>query len=192
MSRGQKIKRIIRLSLLILFSVVFTLMFLHTGGLLHMACAYGNGFLVEAMLKAGMNPGQTAGFQDWTPLHTAAAFGNADAIKLLIQYGADVESTHSCSGWTPVQYAAQAGKTMAVMALVNTGKISNEKLYEAMMIALQNGKEKTAEYLLISGAYPSRETQKLAEEKGFTELREIMRKIRQRMQKIEPCIPGTY
>jgi hypothetical protein len=177
MSREQKLKRIIRLSIVIVFSVVFTLMFMQTGGLLHIVCAYGNSFLIEPMLKVGMDPGQTAGFQDWTPLHAASACGNTDAINLLIKYGADVQSTKSSPGWMPVHYAAQSGKIMAVMTLVNT----------------HNGKEKTAEYLLISGAYPSYEAQNLAGEKGFKELQTIMKKIENRTRSpLEHFEKGMY
>jgi hypothetical protein len=82
---------------------------------------------------------------------------------------------------------------MALMTLVNTHKISPENLYEAMIIAIKNGKEKTAEYLLISGAYPSYEAQNLAGEKGFKELQTIMKKIENRTRSpLEHFEKGMY
>ena len=75
---------------------------------IHYAAENGHTYMLDAMLKAGVNVNLpalgTSDCKERTPLHYACMRGRVEAVKLLLEFGAD-ESARDTDGNTPAHYA---------------------------------------------------------------------------------------
>ena len=83
------------------------------------AARAGDTAAMEMLLKAGANPDQPAGVNNWTPLLHAIHKGRRESVRVLIQYGAKVNL--EAGGTTPLIMAAGYGYAGIVKLLLASG-----------------------------------------------------------------------
>jgi ankyrin repeat protein len=115
-------------------------------------------YVAEMLIKAGANP-NFADSGGTTPLMIAAQKGLVDTVKLLLSKGANpntqqsnIKSVYASENRTPIMFAAEGGTPEIVKMLIAKGANVNKKSRDG----------KTA--------------LKIAEEKGFSDVAEILKK----------------
>jgi ankyrin repeat protein len=122
---------------------------------LHQAAQAGVAHLVEVLISKGVDvkARDTAGS---TPLHDAAAAGRREVAELLIAKGADINAKATNEYWTtPLHRAAFAGHKEMVELLIARGADANIRDYRgrtALDLAEQRGHTEIAELLRKHGA----------------------------------------
>jgi len=121
-----------------------------------------------------------------TPLHQAAQAGAAHLVEVLISKGVDVKARDK-SGNTPLHGAAEAGRREVAELLIAKGadinaKATNEYWTTPLHRAAFAGHKEMVELLIARGAdanirdYRGRTALDLAEQRGHTEIAELLRK----------------
>ena len=109
---------------------------------------------IDALVKAKV-PVEAKNKAGQTALMLAAREGQADNVQLLIARGAKVNERDS-DGWTPLMLAAYNGQVSAVDLLLKAKadfKVKDSKgVWDALMIALAEGRGGVAEKLIEAGA----------------------------------------
>lgn len=115
-------------------------------------------YVAELLIKEGANP-NFADSGGTTPLMIAAQKGLVDTVKLLLSKGANpntqqsnIKSVHASENKTPIMFAAEGGNPDIVKMLIAKGANVNKK------------------------ANDGRTALKIAEEKGFSDVAEILKK----------------
>jgi ankyrin repeat protein len=85
-----------------------------------MASRNGNAEVMEALVKAGADPGGVT-TNGTTPLMFAAASGKADAVKVLLDHGVDVNAKESAKGETALTFAAAYDRSDVIRLLTAHG-----------------------------------------------------------------------
>ena len=109
---------------------------------------------IDALLKAKV-PIDVKNKAGQTALMLASREGQADNVQLLIARGAKINERDS-DGWTPLMLAAYNGQTSAADLLLKAKadfKVKDSKgVWDALMIALSEGRGGVAEKLIEAGA----------------------------------------
>lgn len=110
--------------------------------------------LIDALLKAKV-PIEAKNKAGQTALMLAAREGEYENVDLLIARGASINARDD-DGWTPLMLAAYNGQTNAVGSLLNAKADFNVKskdgLWDALILALSEGRGGVAEKLVEAGA----------------------------------------
>ncbi len=114
----------------------------------------GEAKAIDALLKAKV-PVEAKNKAGQTALMLAAREGRDDNVKALIARGAKVNDRDG-DGWTPLMLAAYNGQSFVVNALLEAKadfKVKDSKgVWDALMIALSEGRGSVAEKLIEAGA----------------------------------------
>jgi ankyrin repeat protein len=135
----------------------------------------GNVALAKLLVQHGADVNKRESYRDQSALMWAAALGHADMVAFLVSQKADLTVKAKDNEWmtqisseprvqyrptgglTPLLYAARAGCLACVTAMVQAGANvdrPNPDGMTPMMMALDNGYPKVAQYLLDRGANP--------------------------------------
>ncbi len=85
-----------------------------------LAARNGSAAMIEALLKAGADPGRAAS-TGATPLMSAAASGSVDAVRELLDAGADLNAREKTNGQTALMFAAWETRAGAIRLLIERG-----------------------------------------------------------------------
>jgi uncharacterized protein len=142
---------------------------------LMLAARTGNVAVAKLLVQHGADVNKREGYRDQSALMWAAAQGHADMVAFLVSQKADLTVKAKDNEWmtqisseprvqyrptgglTPLLYAARAGCLGCVTAMVQAGANvdrPNPDGMTPMMMALDNGYPKVAQYLLDRGANP--------------------------------------
>ena len=78
-------------------------------------------YTIRRKLKKGLNPNETIGSSQVTPLHVAAQFNRKEAAQILLESGADLKARTSPQGLTPLDIAINF-QHFEMMRLLDRGK----------------------------------------------------------------------
>jgi hypothetical protein len=93
---------------------------------------------IDALLKAGADPDEPSGINNWTPLQHAIHRHQRSSVLWLVQGGANVNRP-CCGGLTPLMMAAGYGQQGIVQALLDLGadpRLRNSRSLTALDYAL--------------------------------------------------------
>ena len=122
------------------------------------------------------------GRQNQSLLHQAAQTDSVELIELLIDKGIDV-NVKNRTGQTPLHLACRSGNKEVVELLIDKGADVNAKaqsqnqfitVRKPLYIAVQSGNREIVELLLSKGAEVTAEMLSLAEQRGYTEIVEVL------------------
>jgi ankyrin repeat protein len=119
-----------------------------------LACARGNGEIVELLLEAGADP-NTALPEGETCLMSAAGTGNLRAVKALLVRGADVNAKEEWRGQTALMWAAAEGHASVVDALIEMGadvRARSKGGFTPLLFAVRQGSVGAVRSLLAAKA----------------------------------------
>jgi ankyrin repeat protein len=152
---------------------------------LHEAATLGDLHEIESNLHAGA---EMAAFSDdgFFPLGYAAFFGHIDAVRLLIERGADLEQvSRNPLGVTALHAALANGHKEIARALLERGAsvhaVQAGEGWTPLHYCAYSGDRETAEAILSRAPvldainHDGQTPAQLAEERGFTDLAEILR-----------------
>ena len=86
-----------------------------------LAAEEGHGGVVEALLRAGADPGTTRGMSGESLTMIAARAGRVDVVRRLVAHGADVDVAERVRNQTALMWAAAEGHADAVRVLARAG-----------------------------------------------------------------------
>lgn len=117
---------------------------------LGLACFFGHTRLASYLLSMGATvDSHSQNSMQVMPLHSAVASQNMEIARMLLAAGAPVDAQQA-GGFTPLHGAAQNGQLPMVRLLIEYGAeplLTNQEGKTAYDLALQDGKEETANYL---------------------------------------------
>ncbi len=151
---------------------------------IHEASALGDVETLDFLLNYEPKLIAEYSYDGWTPLHLACFFGGYEAAELLITRGASVNA-RSANGMRnmPIHTAAAGNRTAIARLLLENGANPNVQQsggWTPIQQSVDHYDRDTVQLLLEHGADPSipQESGKtaftIAEEKGFTELLELL------------------
>jgi ankyrin repeat protein len=122
---------------------------------LHLACFFGQKFIVDILLEKGAFVNvESRNQMKVTPLHSAASARDFDIVRVLLEHGAHPNARQH-GGWTALQSAAMHGDQAMVKLLIKHGakvNLQSDDGSTAEQLARKNGHEDVAQLLVF--AYP--------------------------------------
>lgn len=118
-----------------------------------LACARGDDYLVELLLRAGASATHMT-IDGVTPMALCAGQANTRSLSLLSEQGVDIDAADE-RGQTVLMRAAAAANTANVRWLLSRGANINattQQGFSAFLFAIKSGNPKTAALLLDAGA----------------------------------------
>uniref|UniRef100_T1IQZ0 Uncharacterized protein n=1 Tax=Strigamia maritima TaxID=126957 RepID=T1IQZ0_STRMM len=123
---------------------------------LHLACQYGQGNTVAALLLNGSNV-HSLDFAGRSPLQLASAEGHVEIVQQLLRHGARVDHQDEVLGNTALHEAAWKGYSQTLEALCKAKAnvfMKNKGGFAAIHLACQNGHNQSCRVLLLAGCKP--------------------------------------
>jgi ankyrin repeat protein len=124
---------------------------------LTLACASGDGVVVQRLLAAGAKADGTR-WDGETVMMLAAGSGSLEAVKALAARGADVNAAEPGRGQTPLMWAAAEGHSDVIRGLVELGAkvdATSKSGFTPLVFAVIKGDAPSVKALLDKGADPN-------------------------------------